>query len=189
MAYTFDAEIRTDLGKGASRRQRRENKVPAVVYGGGKDAVSISLDHDKIFIAQQFDAFYKEPVTLNIKNGDQTETVQIGISLFKLETPYADPHVRCCERCDAKTSAYSIAPTLEFFLLTIAHFLPSLFFDAVSSCHLLHLQAYRIISLKLYYLRKIFYICCLTAVFSLLKTVTFCVGSILCYDALSWLKM
>ena len=32
----------------------------------------------------------------------------IGISLFKLETPYADPHVRCCERCDAKTSAYSI---------------------------------------------------------------------------------
>ena len=113
----------------------------------------------------------------------------IGISLFKLETPYADPHVRCCERCDAKTSAYSIAPTLEFFLLTIAHFLPSLFSDAVSSCHLLHLQAYRIISLKLYYLRKIFYICCLTAVFSLLKTVTFCVGSILCYDALSWLKM
>lgn len=79
MAYTFDAEIRTDLGKGASRRQRRENKVPAVVYGGGKDAVSISLDHDKIFIAQQFDAFYKEPVTLNIKKGDQTETVQTKV--------------------------------------------------------------------------------------------------------------
>ena len=33
----------------------------------------------------------------------------IGISLLKLETPYADPHVRCCERCDAKTSAYSIS--------------------------------------------------------------------------------
>ena len=32
----------------------------------------------------------------------------IGISLLKLETPYADPHVQCCERCDAKTSAYSI---------------------------------------------------------------------------------
>ena len=37
----------------------------------------------------------------------------IGISLFKLETPYADPHVRCCERCDAKTSAYSIAGTVK----------------------------------------------------------------------------
>ena len=32
----------------------------------------------------------------------------IGTSLFELETPYADPHVRCCERCDAKTSAYLI---------------------------------------------------------------------------------
>ena len=26
----------------------------------------------------------------------------IGTSLFELETPYADPHVRCCERGDAK---------------------------------------------------------------------------------------
>ena len=38
----------------------------------------------------------------------------IGISLFKLETPYADPHVRCCERCDAKTSAYSIKCAIRF---------------------------------------------------------------------------
>ena len=37
----------------------------------------------------------------------------IGISLLKLETPYADPHVRCCERCDAKTSAYSISLNLR----------------------------------------------------------------------------
>ena len=40
----------------------------------------------------------------------------IGISLLKLETPYADPHVRCCERCDAKTSAYSILHTLKLIL-------------------------------------------------------------------------
>ena len=78
MAYTFDAEIRTDLGKGASRHQG-DDIGQHIVYGGGKDAVSISLDHDKIFIAQQFDAFYKEPVTLNIKNGDQTETVQTKV--------------------------------------------------------------------------------------------------------------
>ena len=38
----------------------------------------------------------------------------IGISLFKLEKPYADPHVRCCERCDAKTSAYSIFCLRQF---------------------------------------------------------------------------
>ena len=43
----------------------------------------------------------------------------IGISLFKLETPYADPHVRCCERCDAKTSAYSIIYVQTFDLQAI----------------------------------------------------------------------
>ena len=42
-----------------------------------------------------------------------------GISLFKLETPYADPHVRCCERCDAKTSAYSIACACLFVFLQL----------------------------------------------------------------------
>ena len=41
----------------------------------------------------------------------------IGISLLKLETPYADPHVRCCERCDAKTSAYSIIACAGWHLL------------------------------------------------------------------------
>ena len=47
----------------------------------------------------------------------------IGISLLKLEPPYADPHVRCCERCDAKTSAYSIVifatGGITSFLLTV----------------------------------------------------------------------
>lgn len=66
MAFSFDAEIRTDLGKGASRRLRRAGKVPAVIYGGNKDAQSISLEHNKIFIAQQDDVFYNENITLNV---------------------------------------------------------------------------------------------------------------------------
>jgi large subunit ribosomal protein L25 len=37
------AELRKDVGKGASRRLRREGKVPAVIYGGDKDPVSLSL--------------------------------------------------------------------------------------------------------------------------------------------------
>ncbi len=78
MAYSFDAEIRTDLGKGASRRQRREDKVPAVVYGGNKEAVSISLDHKKIFIAQMSDEFYNENITLNI-NGEAVVVKVVAI--------------------------------------------------------------------------------------------------------------
>lgn len=37
------AEKRTEFGKGAARRIRRENKIPAVVYGHGADPMHLSL--------------------------------------------------------------------------------------------------------------------------------------------------
>ena len=64
--FTLDAEIRTDLGKGASRRLRHAGKVPAVLYGADKEAVSLTLNHNKVFQAQGFEAFYSHVITLNI---------------------------------------------------------------------------------------------------------------------------
>ncbi|MBL4631110.1 MAG: 50S ribosomal protein L25/general stress protein Ctc [Paraglaciecola sp.] len=64
--FTLDAEIRTDLGKGASRRLRHAGKVPAVLYGANKEAVSLTLNHNKLFQAQGFEAFYSHVITLNI---------------------------------------------------------------------------------------------------------------------------
>lgn len=41
------AELRTEFGKGAARRLRRADKVPAVLYGHGTDPVHLSLPgHD-----------------------------------------------------------------------------------------------------------------------------------------------
>lgn len=37
------AEIRTEFGKGAARRIRREGKIPAVLYGHGADPVHLTL--------------------------------------------------------------------------------------------------------------------------------------------------
>ncbi|NMP16402.1 MULTISPECIES: 50S ribosomal protein L25/general stress protein Ctc [unclassified Thalassotalea] len=62
----LDAEVRTDLGKGASRRLRHANKVPAIVYGTGADAVSITLAHNKVYRAQEEEAFYSQVLTLNV---------------------------------------------------------------------------------------------------------------------------
>ena len=43
----IQAEPRTEFGKGAARRIRREDKVPAVLYGHGTDPVHITLPgHD-----------------------------------------------------------------------------------------------------------------------------------------------
>ncbi|WP_115719326.1 50S ribosomal protein L25/general stress protein Ctc [Gallaecimonas mangrovi] len=74
MSYIFEAELRTDLGKGASRRLRREEKVPAIVYGADKEPVSITLDHNKIIEAQAEEGFYTHILTLNI-SGEKTEVL------------------------------------------------------------------------------------------------------------------
>ena len=43
----IQAEPRTEFGKGAARRIRRADKVPAVLYGHGTDPVHITLPgHD-----------------------------------------------------------------------------------------------------------------------------------------------
>ena len=64
--FTLDAEVRTDLGKGASRRLRHANKVPAILYGEGKEPVSLTLEHKNVYRAQQEEAFYSHVLTLNI---------------------------------------------------------------------------------------------------------------------------
>jgi len=73
MSVTFelDAEVRTDMGKGASRRLRHANKVPAVMYGGGEDPVSLTMEHNKISHALENEAFYSHILTINV--GGKTE--------------------------------------------------------------------------------------------------------------------
>ncbi len=70
--FTLDAEVRTDLGKGASRRLRHANKVPAILYGEGKDPVSLTLEHRHVFRAQEEEAFYSHVLTLNV-DGEKVE--------------------------------------------------------------------------------------------------------------------
>jgi large subunit ribosomal protein L25 len=47
MADKITAEMRTEFGKGAARRIRRDHKIPAVVYGHGNDPMHLTLPgHD-----------------------------------------------------------------------------------------------------------------------------------------------
>jgi large subunit ribosomal protein L25 len=45
------AEPRTSFGKGAARRIRRDNKVPAVLYGHGSDPVHVTLPGHDLMLA------------------------------------------------------------------------------------------------------------------------------------------
>lgn len=62
----LDAEVRTDLGKGASRRLRHANKVPAILYGETQEPISLTLEHKNVFRAQQEEEFYSQVLTINI---------------------------------------------------------------------------------------------------------------------------
>jgi large subunit ribosomal protein L25 len=45
------AELRTEFGKGAARRLRRDDRVPAVLYGHGTDPVHLSLPGHDMMLA------------------------------------------------------------------------------------------------------------------------------------------
>lgn len=66
MKNQFNATLRTVQGTGASRRLRRDGKVPAIVYGAGKDVSVIELDHNEIFHALRHETFHASVLTMNL---------------------------------------------------------------------------------------------------------------------------
>lgn len=73
ITFELDAEVRENIGRGASRRLRVADKVPAVVYGAGEKPVSLVLDHNKTMHALSHEAFYSHILTINI--GKKSEKV------------------------------------------------------------------------------------------------------------------
>jgi large subunit ribosomal protein L25 len=71
VAFELHAEPRQNLGKGASRRLRRQGRLPAVLYGGGKDPETLDFEHNKILQELHNEAFYSQ--ILDIKIGSRTE--------------------------------------------------------------------------------------------------------------------
>ena len=69
------ADSRDDAGKGASRRLRRQGKVPAVLYGAGRPARSLTLDHQALLHQMENEAFYSS--ILSIRVDDKTQPVVI----------------------------------------------------------------------------------------------------------------
>ncbi len=64
--FVLTAEPRTEQGKGASRRLRREGKVPAILYGAGKDPVPLSLNHNELLKQLENEAFYSHILTVEL---------------------------------------------------------------------------------------------------------------------------
>ncbi|MBQ8750312.1 MAG: 50S ribosomal protein L25 [Alphaproteobacteria bacterium] len=70
----FNANLREKAGKGAARACRREGRVPAVIYGGKKDAVNISLHPVELEKALDISDFYKSVITI-VVNGKNEKVI------------------------------------------------------------------------------------------------------------------
>jgi large subunit ribosomal protein L25 len=70
---TLNVEPRSDSGKGASRRLRRQELVPAIVYGGKFDPVQISIKHNELDRELDHETIYTQ--VINLKLGDKLQEV------------------------------------------------------------------------------------------------------------------
>lgn len=65
------AQTRKDVGSSASRRLRRANQVPGIVYGGETAPVQIALDHNNLYHALRVEAFHSSILDMEIDGKKQ----------------------------------------------------------------------------------------------------------------------
>ncbi len=68
--FTLSAVARAEdqQGKGASRRLRKENLVPAIIYGGNAEPLTVCVKANELVRALQEDAFFSSVITLDVED-------------------------------------------------------------------------------------------------------------------------
>lgn len=69
--FDLEAELRDELGKGASRRLRRKQKVLGIVYGGDEAPTSITLEQRKVVKALEDESFYSRLLAISVDGKKQ----------------------------------------------------------------------------------------------------------------------
>jgi large subunit ribosomal protein L25 len=64
--FNLTAQVRDAQGKGASRRLRHQNLVPAVIYGGNAAPQSIAIPFNQLTKALSNEAFFSHILTLDV---------------------------------------------------------------------------------------------------------------------------
>ena len=71
------AELREDVGKGASRRLRRNSeKVPGIIYGGTDDAVPLTMSSNELAKAMRLESFYSQILNVVVDGNSQQAVVR-----------------------------------------------------------------------------------------------------------------
>lgn len=102
-----EAISRALQGTGASRRLRRDGKVPGIVYGGADKPVNIELDHNNLFHAMRKEVFHSSLLDLEIdgKAAGQVLLRDFQMHPFKQIVLHID-----FQRVDANTMLHKKVP-------------------------------------------------------------------------------
>ena len=91
MSLELNATLREDQGKGASRRLRHTKALPAIIYGGDKDPVSITLLQKEVQHKLPNEDFYSQVLTLNVgKTSEDVLIRDIQHHPYKMEVMHMD---------------------------------------------------------------------------------------------------
>jgi len=72
MKIEINATKRDVKGTGASRRLRHAGSIPGILYGGGKDPISLDLEHKSLFLQFRHEAFHASILTLNLEGSKES---------------------------------------------------------------------------------------------------------------------
>lgn len=75
MSDVWTAEVRSTEGKGASRRLRHAGKIPGIIYGAEKDAVSVTFDANFVKKALVDIDVYNTVLNVEVKGGKKEKVI------------------------------------------------------------------------------------------------------------------
>ena len=74
-SIVLHAKSRDQQGKGASRRLRKEGKVPTIIYGAGQEPRMVSLEHHKLLRFEQEESFFSSILKVDIDGSDEENVI------------------------------------------------------------------------------------------------------------------
>lgn len=104
----FNATVRSVQGTSASRRLRNAGRVPAIVYGGKADPLSIELDHNEIYHALRKEEFHASILQMQLdgaKAGEQVLLRSVQWHPYKQQVLHVD-----FQRVDANQALHTKVP-------------------------------------------------------------------------------
>jgi large subunit ribosomal protein L25 len=105
MAIEISAKTRKAQGTGASRRLRKANLVPGIVYGAG-EATMIELDHNTLYYALRNEAFHASILSLDLDGKKESVLLRdFHMHPFRQQVQHID-----FQRVDAKKKIHMKVP-------------------------------------------------------------------------------